>query len=103
MKTTLSVEQANCPICFNETLDDLRRLDGVRAVYGSTAGPCIEIDHDNVALDVMTATVRDHLHGVAMYANEIQMVPVDPIAEATGCVHRRTGYATPQTPGGGAQ
>jgi hypothetical protein len=103
MKTTLTVEQANCPICFNETLDDLRRIDGVRAVCGSTTGPCIEIDHDDVALDVITATVRDHLHGVAMYANEIQMVPVDPIAEAIGCVHRRIGSSTRRSPRGGAQ
>jgi hypothetical protein len=43
VKTTLYVEQANCSICFGETLDGLRRIDGVRAVYGSIAGPCIEI------------------------------------------------------------
>jgi regulator of cell morphogenesis and NO signaling len=98
MKTTLTVEQANCPACFGETLDELRRLDGVRAVYGSIAGPCIEIDHDDVALDVLTATVRDRLHGVAMYSNEIHMVPVDPVAELTGCIHRRPDSSAPRTP-----
>jgi hypothetical protein len=97
MKTTLTVEQANCPICFGETLDALRRIDGVRAVYGSIAGPCIEIDHGDVPLDVLTATVVDRLHGVAMFSNEIHMVPVNPIAEATGCIHRRPASSAPHT------
>jgi regulator of cell morphogenesis and NO signaling len=103
MKTTLTVEQANCPICFGETLDALRRIDGVRAVYGSIAGPWIEIDHDDVPLDVITATVVDRLHGVAMFSNEIHMVPVNPIAEATGCIHRRPASSAPRTPSGGPQ
>jgi regulator of cell morphogenesis and NO signaling len=103
MITTLSVEQANCPICFGETLDALRRMDGVRAVYGSIAGPRIEIDHDDVSLDALIATVRDHLHGVAMFANEIAMVPVDPIADSTGCSHRHANSSAPQTPSGGPQ
>jgi hypothetical protein len=89
VKTTLYVEQANCSICFGETLDELRRIDGVRAVYGSIAGPCIEIDHDDVPVELLATTVRDRLHGVAMFSNEIRMVPVDPIAGATGCIHRR--------------
>lgn len=87
MKTTLRVAQANCPFCFDETLDVLRAVDGVRQVDGSSAGPCIEIDHDDVALDVLVATVRRHLHGVEMMANEIVMVPVEPVAEPTACAH----------------
>ena len=52
MTTSLRIEGANCPTCFNETLDDLTRLDGVRSVHGSVAGPCIEIDHEVELVDV---------------------------------------------------
>jgi regulator of cell morphogenesis and NO signaling len=89
MKTTLNVDGANCSACFNETLEALGRIDGVRAVRGSIAGPCIEIDHDDVALDILTATVRDHLHGIKMFSNEMCMVPLDPVAAPTPCIHQR--------------
>jgi regulator of cell morphogenesis and NO signaling len=89
MKTTLNVDGANCRACFNETLEALGRIDGVRAVRGSIARPCIEIDHDDVAVDVLTATVRDHLHGIEMFSNEMCMVPLDPVAEPTPCIHQR--------------
>ena len=96
MQTSLRIDGANCPICFNETLDDLARIDGVRGVHGSLAGPCIEVDHDNdVAFDVITGTVRNRLHGVEMYSNEIRMVPLDPVTIAT-CLHRRV---RPESPG----
>jgi hypothetical protein len=87
VQTTLRIEGANCSICFNEALQDLAQIDGVRAVQGSIAGPCIEIDHDDdVAVDLLTATIRDHLHGIAMYSNEIRMVPLDPLPAP--CVHQ---------------
>ena len=100
MKTTLSVEQANCPICFGETLDALGRIDGVRGVHGSIAGPCIEIDHDDVSIDVLVATVRDRLHGVGMSSNEIDMVPVDPVVAAAECIHGPSGSSARPTPSG---
>ncbi len=87
MRTTVRVERANCPTCFNETLDRLSRLDGVRAVHGSIAGGCIEIDHDDIAPSVFAAIVREHLHGVEMYTNEIRMVPLDPVTEPGPCSH----------------
>lgn len=88
MKTALNVEGANCAMCFNEALEDLGRIDGVWAVHGSIGESCIEIDHDDVALEVLTSSVRDHLHGVEMFANEIRMVPLDPVVAATPCTHR---------------
>ncbi len=87
MQTSLRIDGANCPICFNETLDDLARIDGVHAVHGSLAGPCIEIDHDDVAVDVITGTIRNRLHGIEMFSNEIRMVPLDPVTIST-CSHR---------------
>lgn len=98
MQTSLRVEGANCPICFNATLDDLARLDGVRAVHGSIGEPCIQIEHDDVvALDVLAGTIRNRLHSVEMFANEIEMMPVEPVAFSTCTHHHHAGEG-----GGGA-
>jgi regulator of cell morphogenesis and NO signaling len=88
MQTTLRIDGANCPTCFNETLDDLTRLDGVRRVQGSVAGPCIEIDHE-VELEVITDAIRNRLHGIEMFANEIRMVPLEPVLLSTTCTLHR--------------
>jgi regulator of cell morphogenesis and NO signaling len=88
MQTSLRIDGANCPTCFNETLEQLARLDGVRSVHGSFAGPCIEVDHD-APLEAVTAAIRDHLHGIEMFANEIRMVPLEPVALSTLCSHHR--------------
>lgn len=96
MLTSLRVEGANCPDCFNETLAGLADLDGVIAVHGSIDGSRIEIDHD-VALDALIALVGTHLHGVEMFANEIQMVPVHAVASATNCDHRQVAGAVSNT------
>ena len=98
MQTTLRVDGANCSFCFNEALDDLGRIDGVRAVHGSIGRSCIEIDHDDAALDVITATVRDHLHGIEMFSNEIRMVPLDAVAVSTPCIHQRVAHPASDTP-----
>jgi len=87
MQTTLRIDGANCPTCFNETLDDLARLDGVRSAHGSVAGPCIEVDHD-VAIEAITAAIRNRLHGIEMFANEMRMVPLEPVATSMACTHR---------------
>ncbi len=57
MQTSLRIEGANCSACFNETLDALTPIDGVRSVQGSFAGPCIDIDHD-VPIETITGTIR---------------------------------------------
>ncbi len=88
MQTSLRIEGANCPTCFNETLDALGRLDGVRSVRGSLAGPCIEVDHD-VEIEVITGLIRDRLHGIEMFANEIRMVPLEPVEPSQPRAHQR--------------
>lgn len=90
-KTCLCIDGANCPFCFNETLDDLAHIEGVRAVRGSIAGPCIELDHDDVALDTITGTVRNRLHGVEMFSNEIRMTRLDPVA-ISACTHQQPSF-----------
>jgi regulator of cell morphogenesis and NO signaling len=96
MQTSLRIDGANCPTCFNDTLDDLARLDGVRSVHGSVAGPCIEVDHD-VAIEVITAAVRNRLHGIEMFSNEIRMVPLEPVAMSEVCTHHRHPEPEPMT------
>lgn len=98
MQTSLRIVGANCSSCFNETLDALAHLDGVRSVRGSIAGPCIEIDHDGTTLDLLTSTIRDHLHGVEMFANEIRMVPLDPVTISTACGHCHVGERASAAP-----
>jgi regulator of cell morphogenesis and NO signaling len=88
MQTSLRIDGANCPTCFNETLEDLARLDGVRSVHGSVAGPCIEVDHD-VALETITGAIRNRLHGIEMFSNEIRMVPLEPVPLTTTCTHHQ--------------
>ena len=88
MQTSLRIDGANCPTCFNETLEDLARLDGVRGVHGSFAGPCIEVDHD-AALETITGAIRNRLHGIEMFANEVRMVPLEPVALTTTCTHHQ--------------
>ncbi len=99
MHTSVRIEGANCPVCFNETLDALAQLDGVRRVHGSFAGPCIEIDHD-IALETIDSTIRGCLHGVEMFANEIRMVPLDPVPLTTSCAHHHPEATAPTADGG---
>jgi regulator of cell morphogenesis and NO signaling len=97
MQTSLRIEGANCPSCFNETLDALTRLPGIKAVRGSFSGPCIEIDHDDVGLEAITGTIRSHLRGVEMFSSEVRMIPLVPVALSVTCVHHQPVEATPAT------
>jgi regulator of cell morphogenesis and NO signaling len=97
MQTSLRIDGANCPTCFNETLDDLAHLDGVQRVHGSIAGPCIEIDHD-APIEAIERTIRNRLHGVEMFSNEIRMVPLEPVALITTCDRHRGALRDATTP-----
>lgn len=97
MQTSVRIDGANCPTCFNETLEALAHLDGVRHVHGSFAGPCLEIDHD-IPLDTINSTIRGHLRGVEMFANEIRMVPLESAPLTTPCAHHQPEVANPPTP-----
>ena len=102
MQTSVRIDGANCPMCFNETIEALAHLDGVRHVHGSFAGPCLEIDHD-IALETINSIIRGRLRGVEMFANEIRMVPLEPVALTTTCAHHQpevTNSTTPPDAGG---
>ncbi len=97
MQTSLRIEGANCPNCFSQTLDALAELDGVRSVHGSFEGPCIEVDHD-VDLETITGTIRNRLHGIEMFANEVRMVPLEPEVLTTTCAHHQPSVPVAATP-----
>ncbi len=99
MQTSVRIDGANCPTCFNETLEALAHLDGVRHVHGSFAGPCLEIDHD-IPLETINSTIRGRLRGVEMFANEIRMVPLEPVPLTTPCAHHQPEVTDPTTPPG---
>jgi regulator of cell morphogenesis and NO signaling len=88
MQTMLRIDGANCSTCFNETLEDLARIDGVRSAHGSVAGPCIEVDHD-VDIETIAEAIRNRLHGIEMFANEVRMVPLEPVVMSVACEHHR--------------
>ncbi len=90
MITTITLDKANCPTCFTDTLRVLGHIEGVANVTASSAGPCIEIDHGEGILDAVMSTVREHLHGVEVFGNEIMMVSVDAVINPTGCTHHPT-------------
>jgi regulator of cell morphogenesis and NO signaling len=100
MQTSLRIDGANCSTCFNETLEALTGIDGVRAVHGSVVGPCIEIDHDGITLDVITATIRTHLHGIEVFSNETRMVPLEPVEITAECARHRHVEAAADTAAG---
>lgn len=88
MQTSLRVDGANCPNCFNETLEELATVEGVLSVHGSLDGPCIEIEHEGADMDAVAATIRNRLHGIEMYSNEVRMVPLA-CTELIACAHHR--------------
>ncbi len=87
MQTSIVVKGANCPNCFNETLENLNNLDVVQSVHGSFSGPCIEVEHSEGALDLINKTIREGLHGIELYADEAQMVNLEPVALSISCTH----------------
>jgi len=88
VNTTLRVDGANCSLCFNDTLDELRAANGVAGVQGSIFTSLIDVAHDASITTATLATIlRNRLHGIEMYANEIRMVPLAPVAVCPQCTH----------------
>jgi copper chaperone CopZ len=87
--TSIHVEGANCPNCFNDTIEVVAQLDGVEKVFGSFAGPCIEVDHDETVINKITEIIQAQLHGIAMYADEAGMTPIKISTTTDICTHHR--------------
>lgn len=87
--TEISVAGANCPWCFNETLDALRAEPGVVAVHGTIGGQCLRVDHTEVATDRLVSIVRQRLHADDISSTEHVMVQIDAGAATLHCTHGR--------------
>jgi copper chaperone CopZ len=88
MKTDLRVDGANCSLCMNDVVDQLRQIDGVRSVNSSISRGCVAIDHDDLDPETLVSIVRSSLHGVAMSSNETVMSSIEPVVAFLHCTHR---------------
>ena len=84
----ISVVGANCPWCFNETIDVLRQEPGVVSVNASMAGQCMTIEHRDVGTDRLVELVRGHLRADVTSSADHVMVAVDPRVAELHCTHR---------------
>src|SRR3546814_14217636 len=64
--TEIDIAGANCPWCFNETLDRLRAEPGVVDARASMRGQCLRIEHRGLPTQALVDLVRRHLHGAAL-------------------------------------
>ncbi|HEX5946171.1 MAG TPA: hypothetical protein VFY82_07835 [Acidimicrobiales bacterium] len=86
--TEIDIAGANCPFCFNETLDRLRAEPGVVDAHASMNGQCLRIAHSGLPTGALVDLVRRHLHGVERSSAETVMVEVDAHEAALHCTHR---------------
>jgi hypothetical protein len=92
--TEIAITGANCPWCFNETVDRLRAEPGVVAVHGSLGAHCLRVHHDGTDSDRLLGIVRRHLHADDVSSSEHVMVEVDARVARLRCTHRaRPGVA----------
>lgn len=85
--TEITITGANCPWCFNETLDRLRAEPGVIGAQATMSGQCIRIDHNALPVDNLIELVRRHLHAADVSSIEPVMVEVDPHLADLHCSH----------------
>ena len=85
--TEIAVAGANCPWCFNETIDLLRHEPGVVSVDATIAGQCLRIAHRDVAIERLVTIVRGHLHADDTSSAEHVMAAVDPRLADLNCMH----------------
>ena len=89
MQTEVRVDGANCSLCLNALIDQLRSVKGINAVDSSITEGCRAIDHDLLETDVLDL-IGTSLHGVAMASNEVVMTTARPTISTLGCIHQGT-------------
>lgn len=85
--TEMIIEGANCSVCLNKTLDELRLQPGVISAHLSATDRCLKVEHIDADTDHLVEVVRVTLHGITKYGNEIVMVEVDPAVAQIHCSH----------------
>jgi len=53
--------------------------------------------NDDIGIEELVAIVRPHAHGIEMYANEIRMIPIEPMQAPTTCEHQPRSSQQPST------
>jgi hypothetical protein len=86
--TEISVAGANCPWCFNETIDLLRREPGVVSVDATIAGQCLRVVHRDVAIERLVTGVRAPPHAADTYYRSNVLHAVAGRAADLNCLHR---------------
>ena len=84
MHTNLRVDGANCSLGFNEMIERLRAVAGIKTVSSSISGGRVAIDHDLPQTGLLEL-IGTSLHGIAMAANEIVMTNVIASVSLLGC------------------
>jgi hypothetical protein len=87
MRTEFAIDGADCPVCLNETLDNLRGITGIRSIEASSTSRCLVIEHDDFSIEELITRLHDHLHGTATASNEIVMTDVVPTIAIAPCAH----------------
>jgi hypothetical protein len=93
--TEITLGGANCPSCFNETLELLRHEPGVVGVDANIGTQCLRIRHHDVAVERLLDVIRVHLHADDTSTNEHLMLEVDPRVAELHCAHGTRGSEQP--------
>lgn len=83
--TYISIAGANCPTCFQETMDSVRQHPQVVAVSGSLAEQQLQVEHFSTDPSWLLDLVRNRLHADAVFGLERVMNSVDPLVTSCGC------------------
>src|SRR3546814_3530033 len=68
--TEIDIAGANCPWCFNETLDRLRAEPGVVDARASMRGQCLRIEHRGLPTQALVGLDRRNRHGAALPSSD---------------------------------
>ena len=85
--TEITLGGANCPSCFNETIELLRGEHDVIAVDANIGTQCLRVRHRDVAVDRLLEVIRGHLHADDTSTTEHVMVEIHPLVVDLRCSH----------------
>lgn len=87
MQTDVRVDGANCSLCLNALIEQLRSVKGINTVDSSITEGCVAINHDLFETDLLDL-IGTSLHGVALASNEVVMTTVTPTISPRHCTHQ---------------
>ncbi|MGI8756677.1 MAG: hypothetical protein ACR2MB_12630 [Acidimicrobiales bacterium] len=78
LSVRVRVPGADCSWCFNEAIEHVLQLNGVKEIHGSITSACLEVTGTGFSAASILDTLRTYLHGIDNSSHECQMIPVDP-------------------------